>query len=71
MPTISLNMKEIKLEDALSRVSEACGWTYEIHSGMIMFSKSESKKVINPFDTPPGKANTPQSLNPFDQADQK
>ena len=68
MPTISLNMKEIKLEDALSRVSEACGWTYEIHSGMIMFSKSESKKVINPFDTPPGKANTPQSLNPFDQA---
>ena len=48
--SISLDMADIKLVDALNQVAEQVGWNYRIVEGLVIFSRKSKTVELSPFE---------------------
>ena len=62
--SISLDMADVKLGDALNQVAEQVEWNYRIVEGLVIFSRKSKTDEISPFE----QAEKNKQINPFDQA---
>ena len=66
--SISLDMADVKLGDALNQVAEQVEWNYRIVEGLVIFSRKSKTDEISPFEQAE-KNKEKKEINPFDQAD--
>jgi hypothetical protein len=65
--SISLDMADIKLVDALNQVAEQVGWNYRIVEGLVIFSRKSKTVELSPFEQAE-KNKDKREINPFEQA---